>query len=109
MPNKTVLCRYCFNLNHWVPAREITAQVDCIYCGVCPMYVPVHSWDQHEHQQSGDSDTLPKHVCLECPTCSGPIPPNASQAECLYCDGCHSFIPVGQWDKHNHEGDPFTK
>lgn len=108
---KTVLCRYCFNLDHWVPVSLVAIEVECRKCDVCPMYVPLTEWE--EHQEHGGSVGSPIIKCTECPTCGGIIPPDEAVVPCKFCDLCKTYVPALLWGRHKDEGcygqnDPFA-
>ena len=108
---QAVLCRYCFNMEHWVPVSLVTTEVRCRLCDVCPMYVPLGEWEDHdEHGAKADTPTL---VCTQCPLCRGIIPPDEPMTLCTFCPKCKAYVPVNLLEQHAAKGcygddDPFA-
>ena len=105
-----VLCRYCFNLDHWVPMSLPARAIPCRVCDVCPMYVTLGEWPEHvEHGASHNARIM---QCDMCPVCSGIISPNETGTLCFFCDRCQSFVPASAFELHRMRDcmadDPFT-
>ena len=106
-----VQCRYCFNLDHWVPVDLVAVEVECRKCDVCPILAPLAQWDEHE--EHGGNITTPLVRCMECPICGGIIAPDEVITPCRFCYQCQTYVPVRLWGPHQSEGcygmnDPFA-
>lgn len=107
-----VRCRYCFNLDHWIPTDLPAVPRDCRRCAVCPMYVPLGEWEEHV-AHGADTAASPVLACTECPVCGGIIPPDEPEVECAFCDRCQAYVPLTLWAAHATCGcygqdDPFA-
>ena len=99
-----VLCRYCFNMDHWVPLRLGAAPVEARHCNDCPMFVTKANWEQHVENEHGgvppDNSESLVIFCSACPICSGLMEPDAPTCPCYFCDICKAYVPFNTFDAH---------
>jgi hypothetical protein len=76
-----VSCRYCPQLDHWVPITGIEIDAAAIRCADAQVVIGV-----------------------ACPVCGGLIPAHERAVDCRFCAGCLQYVPVRLWGRHRGHG-----